>query len=77
METAIIELKATGAELARQVAELRSRLDVGPAGLSSLQREYAASQGRWQGSVDSRSLLIVVVGVLIGVVGLAARFVGA
>jgi len=77
METAIVELKATGAALSNQVAELRSRLDVGPAGLGALQRDYANSQGVRQGNIDARSLLIVVVGVLIGVIGLAARFFGA
>lgn len=77
METAVMELKATNTEITKQVVELRSRLDVGPAGLTTLQREYASSQGVRQGSIDARSLTIVVVGVLIGVVGLAARFLGA
>ncbi len=50
MEASVGELKHNISQLNEQTAELRSRLDVGPAGLSSLQNQYSTMQGLTRGS---------------------------
>lgn len=69
MEAAVTELKGIAAENSKQIAELRSRLDVGPAGLSSLQNQYSALQGRTQGSE-------ITIGKIYGAVGAAGAILG-
>lgn len=69
MEASVTELKGIAAENSKQIAELRSRLDVGPAGLSSLQNQYSALQGRTQGSD-------ITMGKIYGAVGAAGAILG-
>ncbi len=76
LEAFIVELKATISELQKQTSELRSRLDVGPAGLSSLQNQYSALQGRSQGSditVGKFYGAIAAVGAGLGIIVLIAN----
>ena len=76
VEAAVAELKSISSENNKQIAELRSRLDVGPAGLSSLQNQYSALQGRTQGSditVGKFYGAIAAVGAGLGIIVLIAN----
>ncbi|CAN5693081.1 hypothetical protein BH23PAT2_BH23PAT2_08250 [soil metagenome] len=70
MESSINELKHNIVQLNEQTAELRSRLDVGPAGLSSLQNQYSALQGRTQGSDITMSKIYGAIGAVGAVLGI-------
>lgn len=52
------ELRGLNAERQKEIAELRSRLDIGPLGLQALQRSSDESKGRATGQLDTRTLLI-------------------
>lgn len=70
LEAFIVELKATISELQKQTSELRSRLDVGPAGLSTLQNQYSTMQGRTQGSDITMGKIYGAVGAVGAVLGI-------
>jgi len=53
-----------------QMSELRSRLDVGPAGLHSLQAYQQQQEGRQEGIGASIGLIVLVVSVTAGLVGI-------
>lgn len=74
LEQVINEVKHNISQLNEQTSELRSRLDVGPQGLSTLQNKYSTSEGVRQGNTEARAVAIAAIGILIGIVGLASRF---
>ena len=52
-------------DMAKQIGDLRSRIDVGPAGLQTLQSRVDTSGGRQQGVTSTQQLLIALAGILI------------
>lgn len=69
LETAIVEIKGVLESNAAVVAELRSRIDVGPSGLTTLQNQYSAMQGAKKQSLETRDLLFAVLGAVMGIMG--------
>ena len=61
-EQVIAELRGLIAQLASSVTDLRSRIDVGPPSLSTLQSRSDESQGRRSGALDTRTLMFALVG---------------
>ncbi len=70
MEASVTELKGITTENNKQISELRSRLDVGPAGLSTLQNQYSTMQGRTQGSDITMSKIYGAIGAVGAVLGI-------
>lgn len=70
MEASVAELKSITSENNKQISELRSRLDVGPAGLSSLQNQYSALQGRTAGSEITIGKVYGAIGAIGAVLGI-------
>jgi len=76
VEAAVAELKSITAESNKQLAELRSRLDVGPAGLSSLQNQYASLKGQAAGSDITIGKIYAAVGAVGAILGILVLLAG-
>lgn len=58
------------AEHSKQLTEMRSRLDTGPAGLSTLQNQFASQQGITKGSDITMSKIYAAIGVAAALLGI-------
>ena len=67
-EGLVRELRALLGIQVESVADLRSRLDIGPSALPALQAQAASDIGRRAGSLDARNLLFLVLGLAIPIV---------
>lgn len=68
METVRLE------EYGKQLGDIRSRLDVGPAGLAAIATQQATQQGRQQGVQLAASNLYLLLGIVAAVAALAGHF---
>jgi hypothetical protein len=76
LEAFIVSYREAHEQLAEQVADLRSRLDIGPAGLAALQTGAATQVGRQQGVQFSTGLFfagLAALGTLIGIIVVIAN----
>jgi len=74
-ENLVRELRELIAANARQLTDLRSRIDVGPPSLSTLQSRSDESIGRRSGALDARSVLFAVLGAVGVIVGILATVI--
>jgi hypothetical protein len=74
-ENLIRELRGLIAGHANTITELRSRLDVGPPSLATLQTRSDEGVGRKSGVLETRALIFAVVGTLVGIGGLLFGFI--
>ncbi len=70
MEAFQEEYRRAHTDLVRAVADLRSRIDIGPAGLDRLQARADISRGRQEGIGASANVIAAVIAVLITTSGL-------
>ena len=77
LEAAQISLGSRIDDLSHQIADLRSRLDVGPLGLAQVQTAQAVEQGRQQGISVSTGLIVAAVTIGISAVGVAVLIANA
>jgi hypothetical protein len=59
----------------KEIADLRSRIDVGPPSLSALQRESDQNSGRRTGSLDTRTLVFALLATAASVITIVAYLV--
>jgi hypothetical protein len=71
-ENTFRELRGLIAAQDAVIVELRSRLDIGPPSLSTLQARSDEELGHARGALDARSFLFAVLGTFIGISGVTA-----
>jgi chromosome segregation ATPase len=76
LESSIRELKDSLKVMSNTVGDLRSRLDIGPIGMASLQQQNALNQGARAGIVSSREWLLAAVALIGTAVALILAFNG-
>jgi hypothetical protein len=66
----IAEIRGLVAALANQLTDLRSRIDVGPPSLSTLQARSDEGIGRRGGMIEQRALIFAAIAACVGVAGI-------
>jgi tetrahydromethanopterin S-methyltransferase subunit B len=74
LESSIKNVNELYKELSKQVSDLRSRLDIGPAELAELQRRIDTSSGKSAGLNAFWGYLVGVVGLIIAIISFMSRF---
>ena len=76
-ENLIRELRGLITSVNAEVTTLRSRIDVGPPTLASLQSRSDELQGQRRGSLDARTLVFSLIAASVGVIGIVLAIVSA
>lgn len=75
LETAIGNITTTTCDLAKQISDLRSRVDVGPTGLQTLQSRIDTTTGVKQGAEENWAKIVGIIAVTGVIIGIIVRFI--